>query len=148
MSATTIERNTDSLLSSGVPPFRNFPIAGGQKILYGTIVVVSPSGYIAEGFAVNEAVGAGVALATADNLTGDDGDKTADVGFGVYYFFSGTGPDAITAADYGKKVFVIDNQTVGATDGDGTRSAAGVVFDVRADGQIGVNFTNLTHVLA
>ena len=45
-----------------------------------------------------------------------------------------TAADAITLADIGKDCFIVDDQTVAKTDGAGTRSRAGRVFDVDADG--------------
>ena len=146
MSATSIERNTDSLLSSGVPPFRQFPVAGGEKILYGTIVLVAPQGII-EGQTTVGAIGAGVARATVDNLTGSNGDKRCDVGFGVYYFANSSGGDAISEANFGSLCYVVDNQTVAKTDGSGTRSKAGTVFDINVYGQVGVHFSDIVNAL-
>jgi hypothetical protein len=141
MTATTIERNTDGLLSSGVPAFKNFGVKGGEKILYGTIVMATTTGYAAEAFTTDEGIGAvGVALATVDNLTGSDGDKTVDVGMGVYYFFNSAGEDAITAGDFGSVCFIVDNQTVAKTSADGARSRAGIVWDINPSGQVGVLF--------
>ena len=49
-------------------------------------------------------------------------------------FANSAATDAITLADIGKDCFIVDDQTVAKTDGSGTRSRAGRVFDVDADG--------------
>ena len=42
--------------------------------------------------------------------------------------------DAITLADVGSDCYIVDDQTVAKTNGTNTRSVAGKVFDVDADG--------------
>jgi hypothetical protein len=76
-----------------------------------------------------------------ETLTGD-GTKKVRVDFNnpifIEYFKSGTAGDAITAANMFAIVFIIDDETVGLTNGSSTRSAAGRVLDIDADGLIGV----------
>ena len=74
------------------------------------------------------------------------GELVVDVDFGVFYWANSGGSDAISAADFGKACYIVDNQTVALTDASGTRSVAGIVYEVRADGQVGVRMDPTTYV--
>lgn len=71
-----------------------------------------------------------------DNTTGVNGaaDATGKLGAkvrsGAFQYNSGTGVDAITQATVGQMAWIIDDQTVGATDGGGTRSPAGPILAI------------------
>jgi hypothetical protein len=71
----------------------------------------------------------------ADTIKGGaaDGDESLDVSSGVFPFAIGGGGDALTVADVGKPVYVIDDQTVGKTNPNSIRCVAGALHDV-ADG--------------
>ena len=62
------------------------------------------------------------------------GDLTVDYRPGVYRFANSSGADAIAKADIGAKCFIVDDQTVAKTDGTGTRSPAGIIDGVDANG--------------
>ena len=68
-----------------------------------------------------------------DNSAGTDGAALSDgttgtqVRSGVFFYACGTSADAITQANVGAVCYAIDDQTVGLTDGGGTRSPAGIV---------------------
>ena len=49
-------------------------------------------------------------------------------------FGNSTSTDAITLADVGSDCYIVDDQTVAKTNGSGTRSRAGRVFDVDSEG--------------
>ena len=53
---------------------------------------------------------------------------------GVHCLANSSSADAITLADIGSDCFIVDDQTVAKTSATNTRSVAGKVFDVDADG--------------
>jgi len=91
-------------------------------------------------------IGAGRFAGPIDATGKADGELVVDVDFGVFYWANSGGADAISAADFGKACYVVDNQTVALTDASGTRSVAGIVYEVRADGQVGVRMDPTTYV--
>lgn len=130
MSATTAERltqqrNTGDLLS--IP-------AAVQKVLAGTIVVLNASGFAEMGTTATGKIALGVASATADNSAGAAGDINVEIMRGVFKFANSASGDAIALTDYGTNCYIVDNQTVAKTSGSSTRSIAGVVRGVDADG--------------
>lgn len=130
MSATTAERltqqrNTGDLLS--IP-------AAVQKVLAGTIVVLNASGFAEMGTTATGKIALGVASATADNSAGAAGDINVEIMRGVFKFANSASGDAIALTDYGTNCYIVDNQTVAKTSGSSTRSIAGAVRGVDADG--------------
>jgi hypothetical protein len=69
-----------------------------------------------------------------DNTGGADGAATVTVRRGIFPFANSANADAISRANIGATVYVVDDQTVALTNGTNTRSAAGRVYDVDADG--------------
>jgi hypothetical protein len=71
-----------------------------------------------------------------DNTLGQNGSPDANgvtgekVRAGIYSYNVGTGADAITQANVGQMAYIIDDQTVGLTDGGGTRSPAGPIVAI------------------
>lgn len=63
-----------------------------------------------------------------------DGDVKALVEANCWAFKNSAGVDAITLADVGKPAFVVDDETVSRTSGQGVRCRAGIVRDLDADG--------------
>jgi hypothetical protein len=107
------------------------PVGAGVKIHAGSIVVLN-----ATNFAVpaTTAIGLrvrGMAEEMADNTNGADGDITVETHKGVYRFEN---DGSITRAHIGGKAYLVDDQTLAATDGAGTRSEAGDIYDVDDDG--------------
>ncbi len=62
---------------------------------------------------------------------------------GCFAMFSGTAGDLLSQTTVGKLVYVIDDQTVGATTGGATRSIAGVHRQYDADGTCWIELTPL-----
>lgn len=143
MAATTTERLTESAkLSRGT-----YPIAANTKILKGTIVVLNSDGRAIPGdtIANGAVVAVGKASHTLDNLNGSAlggaaGAANIEVEFGVHGWESGTTTDLVTIAHVGSPVYVLDNQTVTATDGSAARIPAGVCTEVR-NGQVYVDMS-------
>lgn len=106
-------------------------------------IVVSDGGYAAPARTATGLIAAGVAIKQFDNRTaatgGAAGAITASLRRGAWKCKNSAAGDAITQADYGKQVYLVDDDTVAKTDGTGTRSIAGTVEGVDADGGVWVN---------
>jgi len=71
---------------------------------------------------------------TVDNSGGVEGAVQAKVRGGVFRYGNSAAADAITKAEIGDVCYLVDDQTVAATDDEGNRSAAGKVVDVDSVG--------------
>jgi len=130
MAALTTDRNTPSRAGDIV----NVPVAASKKIFAGALVARSATGYATPGATAAALLGIGRAASRADNSSGIDGAVSVDVEKGVFRFGNSSGGDAITGADIGNDCYIVDDQTVARTSATNTRSAAGKIFDVDADG--------------
>lgn len=130
MAALTQDRNT--LRRDGV--LIEPPVAGGARIFAGALVAINAAGLAVPGATSTTLAGAGAALAPADNTLGAAGALRVRVDKRPARFANSAAADAITLADLGKDCFIVDDQTVAKTSGANTRSRAGKVFDVDADG--------------
>lgn len=127
MAAATADRNTPDREAHK----RRLGVAAAAKVFAGTIVVKNATGYAEPATTALAKVAVGRAAETVDNTAGADGDLTVDVERGTFRF----GNDGtVTIAEVGTTCYLVDDQTVAKTDGGGTRSAAGTVFDVDATG--------------
>jgi hypothetical protein len=120
----------------------NIGVAGAKKIYAGAIVARDASGYATPGATATTLLGIGRAEAHADNSGGSDGDITVDVRRGIFRFANSAAGDEITAAGIGSYCYIVDDQTVARTNGSGTRSVAGRVFDVDS-GDVWVQFSRI-----
>lgn len=115
--------------------FRSLPVAANTKIYKGALVVMV-GGYAAPGSTAVGLISVGRAEQTVDNIGGAAGAQTIRVRVGAFAWNSGGGGDAITAANIGQQAWIIDDNTVGLTNGGGggaaTRSVAGIIFDIDA----------------
>lgn len=140
--AATSGRLTDSLSEKKLR--RYAPQKGSTTIYQGTIVMIDASGYANPGATATGSVGAGVARNNTglDRWTnsGSDGDSNVEYEEGTFKFANSSAGDAITKAEVGKVCYIVDNQTVAKTDGTGSRSPAGLVAFVDADGGVFVDF--------
>lgn len=129
MTALTQDRNT---------PYREGgrhqdPVAATTKIFAGSLVCLDASGNAVPGSTATTLTARGRAEEQVDNLSGAAGDKTVNTSAGVFRF-ANHGADAIDRADIGGTAWIVDDQTVAASNGSSTRSAAGTIDDVDADG--------------
>lgn len=111
-----------------------FPVAASMKIYAGALVMLDSSGNAKKGAAATGQIAVGRAAAQVDNSSGSAGAKTVTVEAGVFRWANSSAGDAITAAEVGDDCYIADDQTVAKTDGTGTRSVAGKVVDVDAQG--------------
>lgn len=131
MTALTQDRNT--VRRDGEA--RALPVAAATILYAGGIVAVGAAGFAVKGATATGLKAVGVAEERADNSTGANGAINVSVRKdGVFLFANSAAADQITRADIGATCYIVDDQTVAKTDGTGTRSAAGQVFDVDADG--------------
>ena len=107
-----------------------FAVASGATRIYpGALVMLNSSGEALPGAAATGQTAAGRA----------ETDSTEEPGFvlvkrGVHRWKNSASTDAITAADWGKQVFIVDDETVAKTNGSTTRSVAGICRGVDAAG--------------
>ena len=138
MGAATTDRNTRH--RAGL--VRSFPIAASTKLLAGTMVALNSSGLLVNPSAATTLKSVGVVQATYDNSAGLAGAMRAEVYSGVWGpFDNSASADAIALADVGADCWLVDNQTVAKTDGTASRSVAGRISDVTAEG-VWVSFPN------
>lgn len=112
---------------------RSGGVAASVAIFAGALLMRNAAGYLTKGATATGSVGVGRAEAT---VTGGDnaGDVTTTFRPGVFQFKNSASTDAITVAQIGDVCFIVDDEQVAKTDGTGTRSPAGFVEDVDAQG--------------
>lgn len=104
------------------------------KIFAGGLVAANATGYATPGAVSTALTYLGRAEETVDNSAGNPGDKTVTVRRGKAFKFANSGADAVTQASLGKLCYIVDDLTVALTNGNGTRSPAGIVLGVDSDG--------------
>lgn len=131
MAALTADRPTPRRVQQDVV----LPVAANTKIYAGALVVMNTSsGFAAPGSVATTLRGVGVAQAQADNTGGANGAINVNVARGCWRFANSSSTDQITLADVGADCYIVDDQTVAKTNGSATRSVAGKVRDVDAQG--------------
>lgn len=127
MTALTKDRHSPWREASSVSD----PVAAGVKIFAGALVVLDAAGNAAPGSTATGLTARGRAEAHIDNSGGAAGDAVITVRRGVFHFEN---DGSINRTHIGGTAYIVDDQTLAATDGTGTRSAAGKIIDVDADG--------------
>lgn len=112
----------------------NRAVAANVKIWQGAFVALSATGYATPGAVATTLKADGIALSTVDNTGAAAGDKTVEVEKGVFQFKNSAAGDAIAIADIGNDCYIVDDETVAKTNGGATRSIAGKIADVDAQG--------------
>lgn len=111
------------------------PVAAATLIYAGSITCVSTaSNNATKGTTATTLKAVGVAQERADNLTGAAGAIRVKVRRGCFKLGNSASADQIVLGDVGSDCFIVDDQTVAKTNGSNTRSVAGKVRDVDADG--------------
>ncbi len=113
---------------------REIGVKAATKIFQGSMVAVDANGYAVPFATATTLRGLGRAELTDDNSAGANNAIRAKVFAGIFQFGNSASGDLITAADIGADCYGVDDQTVAKTNGTGTRSVAGKVFDVDAAG--------------
>lgn len=130
MAALSADRDTKH--RSG--EIRELPVKGATIVYAGAMAAVNAAGLVVPMATAVGLKGLGRAERRADNSAGADGAIRAKVGAGTYRFANSAAADQITAADIGSDCYGVDDQTVAKTNGGNTRSVAGKIFDVDAQG--------------
>lgn len=129
MTALTTDRNTpirqDRTLES-------HPVKGGVTIFAGSLVVLDAAGWAMPGQAGVGLIALGRAEGRRSAVT--NGEVNVRIRRGVFPFANSAGADAITRAEIGDPAYVVDDQTVAKTSASNTRSVAGIIRDVDAQG--------------
>lgn len=135
MAALTSARSTKRQISSESPLISgmSIPVKASTKCIQGGIAVLN-AGYVAPGTAALGLIAIGMFEDTADNSSGADGAINARVRRGTFKFANSAAGDAIAQANVGGPCYIVNDQTVALTDGNGTRSFAGAVIQVDSDG--------------
>ncbi|ESQ78505.1 hypothetical protein [Asticcacaulis sp. YBE204] len=126
MAAATKERKTDIRDGGYLKP----PMAAGVKIYKGTVVVRTSAGYARPGRTSTTDKVLGIAQETVDNTSGSNGDKRITVRKTVANLGNSASADALTIADIGNEVYLVDDQTVAKTSDTNARIVAGKLFDL------------------
>ena len=131
MTAATQDRDTQEVQGR----VRAFPVEAATKIYGGTLACVNAAGRLTKGAVATTLKCVGVALTSYDNLAGAAGALTGEVKAGVYGPFNNSAAgDLLAAADVGSDCYIVDDSTVAKTNGTGTRSVAGQVWNVEPAG--------------
>lgn len=107
-------------------------VAAGANIFAGALVVANASGYAAAGSTASDLTYLGRADEHVDNTAGINGAKSVKISRLQAFKFKNDG--SITQAHIGKPSYIVDDETVAATNGSATRSAAGTIIEIDSDG--------------
>jgi hypothetical protein len=137
MTALTATRSVQRFGDPVQNPQFNFPIKAATKCFQGGIAVLD-AGYIAPGRTATGLIAIGIfddqAPLGIDNTSGSAGALTAGIRRGAFPFVNSAAADAIAQANVGQLCYIVDDQTVALTDGNGTRSPAGIILQVDSAG--------------
>ena len=126
--ALTADRHTPYRDGNQIEP----PVAAGVTIYAGAIMVANATGYAEPGTTATGLTYLGRAEEYVDNSAGSDGDERVRISRKRAFLYGNDG--SITQAHLFKKCYIVDDETVAATDGTGTRSEAGIIVGIDSDG--------------
>lgn len=110
------------------------PMAANAVAFAGGIAVANATGYAAPGSTATTLTYLGRFEEAKNNTGGADGAKSVLVRRGQAFKWKNSGADPVTQASLGKVCYIVDDETVAATNGTNTRSAAGKVVGIDSDG--------------
>ncbi len=134
MTALTAARNTLERIGEVF----DFPVGAATTVLAGSLVVLN-AGYAKPGTTAVGLIAVGRAEETKTAVSA--GDESVRVKRGVFRFGNSAAGDLIAQADAGADCYIVDDQTVAKTNGSATRSRAGKIVAVDANGvwvQVGI----------
>jgi predicted RecA/RadA family phage recombinase len=111
---------------------RNGLLGATQAIFAGSILMRSTAGHLVKGATATGSVGVGRAEAAVTSTTA--GVTNQPFREGIFHYANSAAGDLIATADIGAVCYIVDDQTVAKTSATATRSPAGIVFDVDANG--------------
>jgi Ca2+-binding RTX toxin-like protein len=120
----TLYRGSIAALSGGTTVtagyLKNIATPAATDIVVGVITGYGPSCGLADS-------GPGVIAPNTSN-----GVVTANVATGTFYMLGGTGADSLSVTNVGTSVYLVNENTVGATSGSASRPVAGLLVQVPA----------------
>lgn len=128
MTALTTDRNTPLQDAEVI----GVSVAANVQVFAGSLVVANASGYAVGGSTATGLTYIGRAEEYVDNRNGAAGAKVVRVRRLNAFKWANDG--SITQANLMKTAYIVDDQTVAATDGTSTRSLAGTIIGVESDG--------------
>ena len=128
--ALSADRNTPEKLGKDLV----LGMATAKKAYAGGIACVNATGYATPGATAVGLKGVGRFEETVDNSAGLDAALSVRIKRGIFHWANSGGGDAIAITDIGETAYIVDDQTVAKTNGPGTRSPAGRIVDVDAQG--------------
>lgn len=126
--ALTADRNTPKQQTKTLA----IAVGAGVRIFAGAQVALSATGFAIPGKTATGLKYAGRAEDFVDNSAGADGAKTVVVSRGAAFKWANDG--TINQARLLQPAYIVDDATVSATDGGGTRSASGLIVGIDSDG--------------
>ena len=130
MAALTKDRDTPMRASD----IYVHPVKAATVIFAGSLVCLDAAGNAQPGAVATTLTAVGRAESHVDNSGGAAGDETVHGQRGVFRFANSSAGDLIARTEIGDDCYVVDDQTVAKTSGTNTRSVAGKVRDVDAQG--------------
>jgi hypothetical protein len=129
MTALTAPRNTVRRTGSD----RSVGVAANAVIFSGALVCRNANGFLVPGSASTTLVALGRAEESVTG-TATNGEAVCRVAAGVFRWSNSASGDLITIADIGNDCFIVDDDQVAKTSASNTRSVAGRIIDVDAQG--------------
>ena len=123
MVALTRERNTPERQLSTI----GHPVEAATKLFAGSIGVLNAAGNAVPGATATGLKAAGRVEKTVDNTAGAAGDEIVTFKKGTFRYLN---DGSINRTHIDGQAYIVDDQTVAATNGGGTRSEAGQIDDV------------------
>jgi len=128
--ALAADRNTPHVRGE----LESHPVKAATKIYGGSLVCLDAAGWAVPGAVATTLVALGRAEEQVDNTAGANGDLRVTVRRGRFRWKNSAAADAITRAEIGDDCYVVDDETVAKTSGGATRSLAGKIVDLDAQG--------------
>lgn len=107
-------------------------VGAGMRIYAGSLIALTATGFAIPGKTATGLTYVGRAEESADNTAGADGAVSVKVHRNRAFKWANDG--TVTQARLLKPAYIVDDATVAAADGTGTRSAAGLVVGIDSDG--------------
>ncbi|MCW8857959.1 MAG: hypothetical protein OQJ95_11395 [Kangiella sp.] len=123
-----MERNTPAMQAVVIA----VGVAAGQVVEAGNLAVANANGFAVHGSTALNLTYLGRFEKTVDNTNGADGDVQVEVKRKTAFKWKNSGD--ITQANLLDTCYIVDSETVAATDGAGSRSPGGVIVQVDDDG--------------
>lgn len=109
-------------------------LAAGTVAFAGGMAVINENGFAEPGKTATGLTYIGRFEQHIDNSAGIDGAASVEIRRGKMFKFKNSAAEPITQANVAKPCYIVDDETVAATDGGGTRSMAGKVCGFDAGG--------------